>query len=666
MLAVHGALLLFPHTPSGFESPPEILPYPKASSKEFVLPDGRKDNYYWMKDSSVEVIDYINRWNHNTSMRAHSLKPLEEALLAEYLSREGEELSTHPVKKGDHEYFAKYIPGKEHPIFYRTLQGCICELLIDMNLEAKTPYFSVKNMRPSPDGKWLAFLIDVDGTQFGSLKIFDTALKKWVLSIPASDGQFAWSSDSQKFYFLAVNELYRACQLVRFSIDGSKEVIYEELDPVFDLVLTQEERSGKIFLTSLSKESSEIWLVETEGLKKIRDRIKSRYEVLFPNPEEAFLVSYHYEKNGALYQSKDYINWKLLKPSDPEVDYENIRFCNNHTFILKKVNGFTKIEILGEGDLSLPSSICEITFVEDENFRFIFSSPLIPPTLYEWNSEKKKLQVLRKESVKGFNASHYSEERLNAQGQDGISIPITLVKPRNEAAKSVLLYGYGAYGSPVNPAFSLRNAMLLERGIAIAWAHVRGGGELGRRWYHAGRLLNKKNTFTDFIAAAEKLKNLGYRRIALEGASAGGLLVAVSINRRPELFEAAVIDVPFLDVITTLSNEKSPFTLQDRQEWGDPNDPEILSEMLRYDPYHNIKSQSYPAIKMTSGLKDAQVPFYEALKWISKLIEYNTSQNPIYFKTYLEAGHLGSSGKSSEAKEKAETMAFLMDQLLKP
>lgn len=648
---------------------------PRARQQRHIHPDGRPDEFDWMKDKNFELISYLSLWNAYTLQKETALKKTAQNLLHELTDRVGSVLDSNFETVGEFEYFTRYSSDSDYPLYLRKKIGqSEEELLIDMNSQVRTPYFMIKSARPSLDGRYMAFMIDTDGTQFGEIKILDLESKKWTQeTIKSCDEKFIWSKDSLSLYYLQINDLFRTCKLKAHKINTDPDIdnlLYEEMNPQHDLSLIDDPWKHEIFLTSASKESTEIWQIVDLDLKIIRKREQGRYEVLFNGPYSSYLVSYQGGLNGALYKSKDLNHWELIRQAQPDTDIDEVSFFQDKILLLKRVNGNIEIEIIGHGTIPLPSPYCEISFCPGDTLKFLYSSPLSPPSVYEYDISTRKLILLRQIKIKNFDPSQFTVERIEAKSLDGVSIPITLIKSKKltrNGESPCVLYGYGSYGAPINPSFSLRNILLLERGVSYAIAHCRGGGDLGRSWYHAGRLENKMNTFNDFIACAKKLIKEGYtspKRLAIEGASAGGLLVAASMNSHPELFKAVVCEVPFVDVITTMMNPNTPYTQQDWLEWGNPANSKIHSLMSQYDPYTNVRTQKYPALRVLSGVKDAQVPFHEAAKWVSRLVQYNLSDEPIYFKIYMQSGHLGDPGREAQEKDKAETLAFLLDQLL--
>lgn len=658
--------------------------------------DHRCDDYYWLNNSDdPNVIKYLEEWNSYTNHVMDVTKPFQEQLFNEMYSRLEEDFCSSNIVCGDYAYYVRQKCFQDNSCLYRKK---LCaesteELLIDQNEMAKnSEYFKIKKWAPSNNGKYMALAVDQEGSCFTTIYLFNCETKSFISTefIPLTSPSIIWKEDCSGFWYVKIDETYRENK-VMFHVLGTDvstdKLIYEEPDTLFDLKINLSHDKRFIFINSMSRISSEVFYFHTNDplcqLHCIAEKSsKKRY---FPESWKNFF--FLRAQNGAS-SSNIYItpiencsvdNWKLIFSGSDTVQYTDMHVFINHLVLSKIENGVIKIEVynLQTGEITtlpFPHSkyYAEVKNHQDYSgttVRIKYSSPLFPDAILIYNFETQELQVAKQRKVNGFSSSNYELKALQGTAKDGTAIPITLVY-RKDALKSgpapLVMYGYGAYDSLIDSSFYSPYFALIDRGVIYAMAHVRGGGDFGRIWYEQGRLLNKKNTFTDFISCAEHLIDNGYTtssKFVIEGTSAGGLLMGAVMNMRPELFKAVVADVPFIDVLTDMSDLTIPYVTQEFEEWGDCRNKEEYFYMKGYSPYDNIEKKGYPSILITSALNDVQVPFWEGAKFAAKLLEYKTDNNPLLFITNMTSGHYGYSKRSLRLRSLAFKYAFMLQQL---
>lgn len=688
--------LMEPH-PSEKKDEPN-LPRPPVAKKVRIEHeahgDKRVDDYHWLRDrEDPDTIKYLQEWNTYTAQVMQGKKGLIGNLTKEIIGRMEGDLKTVPYKVGPHEYYIRMEEGKDHPIYCRqSVEGGGEQVLLDGNAYAeKLEYFKVKTMEPSPDGRYIAFMIDTDGSQFGKVAILDTLEGKFVdEEIPSSDGGIVWNTRSDGFWYTTVDDQMRSDKLFvhRLGTPLSEDrLIREEKDPLFDLNIGQDKIGKYLLLSSSSKDTSEVSLVSLDDPNQEFTTLHPREEGLkyFLAPGNGFhyvMVSKN-KSNWGLYKveegkwSKE--DWVEVQASSKDVDLVDVEVFKNHLAILKRDQGLKTVEIrsLKDGsvhEVKMPQAIGDIDFEHNDDWdtpllRFTFDSPVTPLSTYHYNMETRTLELLQQRKAGDFDPSLYTSERVWAIADDGTQVPISLFykkgTPRDGTAP-LYLYGYGSYGVTYDPYFSITNASFLERGVCFAIAHVRGGGDLGRQWYEQGSMMKKRNTFTDFNNCAEFLIKQGFtspERLVIRGGSAGGLLMGAVINMRPDLYKACLAEVPFVDVVTTMFDESLPLTTQEWIEWGNPNNQEHYEYMKSYSPVDNVKAQDYPSLYVVAGLNDKQVSYHEPAKWVAKMAEFKTDSNPLLFRVNMGAGHHGASGRYAAIEELSPDIAFLLSEL---
>ena len=677
------------------------MPAPIAIKKPQLLEihgHQRQDPYYWMNDrENQEVIDYLNAEN---AYRTEVMKPTEELqnqLFEEMKGRIKEQDESVPYYKSGYFWYTRYEKGSEYPIFCRKLGSleALEEIILDVNtLAIGKSYFQVAQAATSTNQKILAFAADEVGRRIYTIHFKNLETQEILEDqIPEVTGNFVWAADQASiFYSKQDPETLRSFQIYKHllgSPSSTDQLIYEELDEEFSCVVHKTKSEKFILIHSESTISSEIRFVPADQPSAPLQILQAR----IPHLEYAadHFGDYFYIRTNDRAQNFKLVkaplanpskeNWIEVIPHRPETLFEDFDLFSKFLVTQERSNGLTQIHIQpweAEGEAEGHS----LAF-EDETYtayvgtnpefdtnllRFVYNSLVSPSSVYDYDMVTRQKTLLKQqEVVGGHEPSNYHSERIWAKAADGVLVPISLVYQKSTFSKSgknpVLLYAYGSYGYSMDAYFSSNRLSLLQRGFVFAIAHIRGGEDLGRAWYEDGKLLKKKNTFTDFIACAEHLVQQEYTSAAhlyAMGGSAGGLLMGAVINMRPDIFNGVIANVPFVDVVTTMLDESIPLTTGEFQEWGNPKEKEFYEYMLSYSPYDNVMAQNYPHLLVTSGLHDSQVQYWEPTKWVAKLRDQKTDPHTLLLFTNMEAGHGGASGRFNPLKEIALEYVFLL------
>ena len=663
----------------------------------------RIDNYFWMRNrEDPEVLKYLRAESDYLEEIMGHTKPLQEMLFAEMKSRIKETDSSVPEKRGDYYYYTRTVEGQQYPIYCRkkdSLEG-LEEVLLDQNLLAEGRSFcSVGAFSVSPDATKLAYSLDVEGREVYTIYIKD--LTNQLIYPEAIENTFSsvyfhtgveWANDSRTIFYLTLGEAERPNRFLshRIGTDISQDrLIYQEDDQSFDLFLQRTRDHTYILLHHYGTNTTEMRYLPAdhpdEELRLVSPR-KSGIEYMVAHHEgQFFIVTNYLAKNFRLMKASiehpEIEHWQEVVPHREDVLLDWIESFKDHLILYERRNGLRQIRI------SAPDGLSDVHYVQfpepaysidwDSNsqydtriLRFRYSSMITPPSVIAFHMDTGEWQVIKQEEIpSGYDISQYVSERIYATAADGKLIPISLVYKRDlvrDGSNPMLLYGYGAYGSAIDADFNSRRLSLLDRGFVFAIGHIRGGSDLGRTWYEDGKLFNKKNSFTDFIACAEHLIKEGFTspdKLAIEGSSAGGLLVSACLTMRPDLFKAVIAKVAFVDVVTTMSDPTIPLTTLEYDEWGNPENLEHYKYMLSYSPYDNIRPTVYPHMLITTGLNDPRVAYWEPAKFAAKLRELKTDSNLLLLRTSYSSGHAGASGRYDFLKEVAVDYAFLIDRL---
>ncbi|GJL48882.1 MAG: oligopeptidase B [Nitrospirales bacterium] len=671
---------------------------PKAKKVPFELKAHgqlRVDEYYWLRDrENPDVLEYLTAENEYADKVMAHTKTLEDTLFQEITGRIKQTDLSVPFKHGDYYYYVRYEPEREYGIYCRKYQSLEHpeEIMLDANVLARgCEFFSLGNWMISSEQDLLAYAVDTQGRRIYTVHIKNLVTGEIIHDmIPETTGNMDWANDNRTlFYSKQDPETLRAYQIWRHVLgtDIEKdELVFEEKDETFSTYVFKTKSKHFLMVASHQTISSEYQFLDA-------NHPSGEFQILQPRERGHEYDVEHY--NGQFYirtndQAKNFrlmvtpVNqpqkeyWKELIPHREDVLLEGIELFQRFLVVEERNQGLIHLRVIPwEGDEEFEIDFGEaayyVTFgdnyeLETSVLRFGYTSLTTPMTIYDYHMETRRKVLLKREEVLGdFDVSQYHTERLHAQGRDGTSIPISLVYRKGFVADGnapLLLYGYGSYGSSMDATFSSARLSLLDRGFVYAIAHIRGGEELGRAWYEDGKLLKKMNTFTDFIACAEYLRDQRYanpEKLFAMGGSAGGLLIGTVTNLRPDVFTGVIAQVPFVDVVTTMLDDTIPLTTGEYDEWGNPHQKEYFDYMLSYSPYDNVEAKSYPHILITTGLHDSQVQYWEPAKWVAKLRTLKTDSNRLILKTNMDAGHGGASGRFKRYKESATIYAFLLD-----
>lgn len=656
----------------------------------------RVDPYAWMRDrDDPQVLRHLEQENDYTTSVAKSWSNLPEYLFDEMRARIKEDDQSVPYRLKDFFYYSRFEAGGEYPVFARRKGSLDAdeETLLDVNVLAKDlSYCDVVSMKISEDQQLLAYAVDTQGRRLFSIRIRDLRTGQDLPdTIDNVTPAMAWGNDSETlFYVRQDEETLRPNQVFRHQLGSTQTedvMVLEEADETFHLGLYKTKSRRFIVASSHQTVTTEVSLLEA-------DHPMGSFKTVIPRERGHEYSVAHYGEELFIRTNRDAPNFKLVRapianpepsawvdvvPHRPEVFFEGCELFKNHLVVSERERALTHFRIIpwdGRPEHSIafeePAYMAFLHInpeFETTILRYGYTSLTTPMSVYDYDMDTRETTLLKRMEVLGdFSPSHYTTERTWAVARDGTEVPVSLVYRKNDSPagrhpRPLLLYGYGAYGIKSDPAFSSRVLSLLDRGFVYAIAHVRGGEELGRRWYDQGRLHHKENTFKDFIDVAEHLIEDGWTapdRLYALGGSAGGLLMGAVINMRPELFHGVVAAVPFVDVVTTMLDPTIPLTTGEYDEWGNPEIETFYHAMLAYSPYDNVTAQDYPNLLVTSGLHDSQVQFWEPTKWVAKLRATKTDDNLLLLRTNMDAGHSGASGRFEALREVAFEYAFLL------
>jgi oligopeptidase B len=599
-----------------------------------------------------------------------------------------------PYKLDDYYYYTRFEQGKEYPIHCRkkgSLEAAE-EIMLDVNAMSKGHgFFAVAGREVCWNHDLLAFAVDTVGRRIYTIQFKNLTTGEILPDrIPAVTGNMAWANDNKTFFYAKQDPTtLRSFQIYRHTLgtDPSKDVlIYEEKDDTFRCFVRRTKSKKFVMIASFQTLSSEYRYLDagnptgefTVFLPRERD-----HEYSVDHFQDHFYIRTNYQaKNFRLMKtpvtSTGKEHWQEVIPHRDEVFLSNFEIFKDHLVLSERKNGLTQIRIIawnGKDDHYLdfgePAYLAYISTNPDFNtttLRYGYTSLTTPNSVYDYDMVKRRKKLLKQDEVlRGFRSENYITERLYATARDGAKVPISVVYrkgAKKDGNNSLLLYGYGSYGASMDATFNAARLSLIERGFVFAIAHIRGGQELGRQWYEDGKLLKKKNTFTDFIDCAKFLVQEKYtnpNKLFCQGGSAGGLLIGAVVNMAPDLFHGAIAAVPFVDVVTTMLDESIPLTTSEYDEWGNPNDKAYYDYILSYSPYDNVEAKVYPHLLVTTGLHDSQVQYWEPAKWVAKLRAMKKDNHRLLLKTNMEAGHGGASGRFRRYKETAFEYAFLLD-----
>ena len=654
--------------------------------------DKRFDDYYWLRDDTrqnKEIITYLEEENTYAETWFSEGKDYRKEVFEELVSFIPEEETSLKIKKNDFYYFSKIKSNDQYPVYYREKNQNIEEILNVNKLAENLDFYQISGISPSPDNKIIAFGEDINGRREFTIKFKNLEENKYINDVlENTSGNITWGNNEYIFYTYKDPKTLISNKVYRHKLGDAQSndfLVYEEKDDEFNLSISKSRTNKYIYINSGKTESNELWLIDIENLLEnpecvLRRSDKHLYYVE-DTPEGFFALSNKDERiNFCLLKFKEsdfenFSNWEVLIEHNEKRLLEDFICFQDFLFLDIREDGLPKILKLNRENLSKdyidfpdPSYSCYISSnpeYESNEFLFGYTSLRKPSSVYSLNFKTNERKEIWKSQINNFNEDLYETKRIKIESRDGKLVPNSLVYKKDIDLKKapLLMYGYGSYGSIIDASFRKTIIPLLNKGFIFCISHIRGGSEMGRQWYEDGKMLNKKNTFYDFIDSTKSLlsKDIGNpAKVFAFGGSAGGLLMGAIINYEPELYKGIISAVPFVDVLTTMSDESIPLTTFEYKEWGNPKNKEEYEYIKSYSPYDNIEKKNYPTVFVTSSLFDSQVQYFEPAKYVPKLRENSTSKNPILLKMNLIGGHSGKSGRLNALEESAQDNAFFL------
>jgi len=658
----------------------------------------RVDDYYWLRDderSDPEVLAYLESENEWFDTAMAPTEKLQETLYEEMVGRLDPDESSVPYEKDGWWYYNRYEPGKDYAIYARRKgdMNAAEEILLDGNLRAEGhEFYRLGNLEISDDHRYAAIAEDTLSRRIHEIRILDTQTGEFLPEVLGNaNASLAWSADGQYLFYLDKHpETLLAYRVMRHKLgtDQAEDVlVYEEKDNRFYTGLWRSRSGDFIMLQHQETESSEVQLLEASNplgeFKPFLPR-EAAHEYSVDHANGRFFIRTNWEAENFrvmtadLETAADKSSWKELIPNRDDAMVSSIQAFDNWLVIGERKDGLRKVRVMAlDGSVDRYLDADTETYVmwpgtnvntDTQKIRYGYSSLVTPTQTWEIDLQTGETELLKADRILGeFSSDNYLSGRMMITARDGTSVPVSFARHKDTAldgSAPALVYAYGSYGSSTDPWFRNSVVSLMDRGFVYVIAHIRGGQEMGRQWYEQGRLMNKMNTFTDFVdvtAALQEQGKIDPARTYAMGGSAGGLLMGAVVNLAPERYHGVIAAVPFVDVVTTMLDESIPLTANEWNEWGDPREKEAFEYMLSYSPYDNVTKQDYPNLMVTTGLHDSQVQYFEPAKWVAKLREYRTDDNRLIMKTNMDAGHGGASGRYRAYEEVAEEYAFLVD-----
>lgn len=667
-------------------------PIAKEEPKELSIHgDTRIDPYYWLNQrDDQEVLDYLHAENAYTEKIMAPYKELEEKLFEEIKGRIKQTDESVPYLSNGYYYYTRYEEGKEYPIYCRKKGSLDAseEVMLNVNEMAEGyAYFAVSGLNVSPDNRFLAYGVDTVSRRQYTIHVKDLQSGEILGDrIGNTTGGSTWAGDNKNLFYTMKDDALRSFKIFRYEVGTREnEEIFHEVDETFSVGVGKTKSQKYLVIASYSTLSNEFRILDANNPKGpfrvFQPRERGLEYSIDHRGNEFFVLTNLNAKNFKLMKTSESQtskeNWKEYIPHNPQVRLMGMELFNDFTVLRERKEGLIQMRVMNHKDKSEHYlNFGEETYVaytsvnrdmDSQILRYAYSSLTTPNSTYDYDMISKEKTLLKQDEVVGdFDPANYKAERLYATAQDGTKVPISLVYKKGfekNGESPLLLYAYGSYGISTEPYFSSVRLSLLDRGFVYAIAHIRGGEDLGRDWYEDGKLLKKKNTFTDFIDCADHLVKNKYtstERLFAQGGSAGGLLMGAIVNMRPDLWKGVIAAVPFVDVVTTMLDESIPLTTGEFDEWGNPKDKEYYDYMLSYSPYDNVEAKAYPNMLVTTGYHDSQVQYWEPAKWVAKLRKMKTDENILLLRTNMEAGHGGASGRFTRLKEVANEYAFIL------
>lgn len=659
--------------------------------------DVRIDDYFWIREKeNPEVIALLNAENAYTETVLADEKALRDSLFEEMKARIKEDDSSVPSRIDDYFYYTRVEAGKQYAVHCRKHKSLDSaeEVLLDENALAEgQKYFSLGVFEVSPDHKWLAYSVDLDGSEKYVIKVKNLVTGEMSTeAIPDTYQSLEWAEDNKTFFYTMLDANQRPDRVLRHvrGEDSKNDVVvYQEQDPQYFVGIGKTKSRRYLIIGTHAKTSSEERYLDAHNpmgeFKVVEPRRANVIYDVTHHDDRFLIVTNDTTQNFRLVEAPvadpRAANWKELRAGSKSVYLQAAEAFKDHLVLHESENGLPQLRVIDFATskdhlIEFPEPTYRLSGHSNpefntNTFRFSYTSMVTPSTVYDYDMSTRAREVKKRQEIpSGYDSTKYKSERLFATSPDGTKVPISLVYRLDDAggfkrdgSHPLYLYGYGSYGMSMHAGFSTTMMSLIDRGFVFAIAHIRGGSEMGRHWYEDAKFLKKKNTFVDFIACAEHLIKEGYTRqgeIAISGGSAGGMLVGAAANMRPELFKAVVAKVPFVDVVNTMLDDSLPLTTFEYEEWGNPNDKAYYDYMKSYSPYDNVEKKAYPHMLITSGLNDPRVTYWEPAKWVAKLRELKTDSNLLLQHINMEAGHGGASGRYEYLKEIALEFAFIL------
>lgn len=656
-----------------------------------------EDPYHWLKDvtrSHPAVLAYLRAENEYTRNYLAHTAAVRDSLYNEMVDRVRTDDTSIPVERDGWLYYSKSPADLDYPIHFRkrNTPDAIEEMILDENEVARgKDFFALSDFSVGPNHRYIAYLTDTTGNEQYRLHILDLQTGKTLPDTAFPAEGVTWAGDGVHLFYVTSNEANRSDKIFRHRLgdDISQDrLIFHETDPAFYCWISRTRSREYLVLSTGSSTTSESWILEadrpTEPFRLVAPRTQG-HEYYINHQGDRFLIETN--RDGARnfmvmttpVDKPEPGNWRVWLPHRDSVTI-SVQPYKNATVVYERYNGLKHIRVFDHETgsdiyLDIPGEAYTIypmrsTPYDGHLIHYSYTDMITPGTVYscDWKTGERK--IVKQDSVRGFDQKKYVTHRIHATAADGTRIPITYARSAATSDKSrpcpCYLEAYGSYGDPNDPYFSSIRLSLMDRGFIVATAHVRGGGEMGKIWYEQGKMLRKKNTFTDFITCAEHLVHEGYttpESLVIQGGSAGGLLIGAVVNMRPDLFAVAIADVPFVDVINTMLDPSLSATVSEYEEWGNPRDPVYFEYILSYSPYDNVRPQKYPAMMIKGGFQDPRVNYWEPAKWTARLRRNNTGDNPILLSIDMHAGHGGKSGRYTYYNDIATEFAFIFDQL---
>jgi oligopeptidase B len=655
----------------------------------------RVDNFYWLRErENPKAVDYLKAENEYLDAMLKPTEALQEKLYQEIVGRIKQTDMSVPYRDNGYYYYTRFEEGKEYPVYCRKKGSLdsLEEIMLNGNAMAEgKPFFSLMGLEVSPDNTVLAYAVDTVSRRLYVQRFKNLANGETLPDeIPNTLGMTAWANDNKTVFYVQKDTATLRPDRVMKHVLGTPvledQQVFRESDEAFTLSVYKSKSKKYLVIFSESTLSTETWILDA-------DRPDGQFEVVQPREGDLEYQVEHFRDKLYIrtnYKAKNFRlmetplnrtakeHWVEVIPHRDDVLLEGFEIFENYLAVEERKSGLTQIRVIGWkdkaehsldfGEATYAASLGQNPEFDTDWLRYSYSSLTTPDSVYDYSMQSREKKLLKQQEVLGgFDPENYQAERLFATAADGVKIPISVVYRKGmekNGSNPLLEYGYGSYGATEDPYFDSSILSLLDRGFIYALAHIRGGSDMGRAWYEDGKLLKKKNTFTDFIACAEYLIAAKYTRpekLFASGASAGGLLMGAVVNLRPDLFRGVIAGVPYVDVITTMLDPSIPLTAQEFDEWGNPNTREYYDYMLSYSPYDNVEAKDYPAMLVTTGLHDSQVQYWEPAKWVAKLRSLKTDKNLLLLHTNMDAGHGGQSGRFRRHRDTALEFAFLLN-----